>query len=98
VIDLSYENAISFEHASELPELKRDGRSPCAHTLRRWALRGVRQVRLESVCVRGRGRVTTAEAVRRFLAALNGASEAARQGNAQKDHRRAQELLRAAGI
>ena len=78
------------------------GQRPHPSTLHRWRLRGIRGIRLETVRCGGR-RLTSVEAVRRFLAettaAVDGASTPARtsrQRQAAID--RAEAELDAAGI
>lgn len=65
---------ISLGQARRLPILQRDGRGPDLTTLWRWCLHGVRggAIKLASWQI-GRLRVTTEQAVREFLAALNSA-------------------------
>jgi len=64
------EKRISFGSARMLPVLERDGSQPDAATVWRWAVHGVRGLKLESVVIGGR-RFTTAEAVERFVHALS---------------------------
>jgi len=69
---LENEPLISFASAAALPILSRDGRKPPVGKLFRWSTKGIaiggRQIYLESVRVGGR-RLTTAEAVSRFVEA-----------------------------
>ncbi len=67
MLDYLTENIISLREAARLFP-----RPPSTATLWRWVYGGVRGIRLESVVFGGR-RYTSAEAVRRFLAATNGA-------------------------
>lgn len=75
MIDLNQEAALTMNRARHLPMLKRDGRSPDLATLYRWTSNGCRGVVLESAQV-GSSRVTTAEAVARFLRKLTATSTA----------------------
>lgn len=62
------ETLISLSDARKLPLLRRNGgKSPDISTLVRWALRGVRGRKLQTILVGGR-RFTSAEAVARFVA------------------------------
>lgn len=70
-MDLMTESCISLKAAAMLPELSRGGQAPHLATLWRWATHGVRGVVLETTHIGGR-RVTSKEAVRRFLAKLSG--------------------------
>lgn len=63
------ETVISIERAVEMfPAV--DGQKPHPVTVSRWIQRGVRGVKLEGAII-GRRVVTSAEAVERFLDALN---------------------------
>jgi hypothetical protein len=61
---------LSLNAARRLPQLQREGRHPDLSTVWRWATRGCRGVVLETWLIGGR-RVTTAEAVARFINALS---------------------------
>jgi len=70
MIDIQTEKLITFNEAAKfLP----DGRRPSAATWWRWAQKGIRGHRLETVMAGGR-RMTSAEAVVRFFSALSGDS------------------------
>jgi len=70
MIDITKEALVTFNEAAKfLP----DGRRPSAVTWWRWAQKGIRGHRLETVMAGGR-RMTSAEAVIRFFAALSGDS------------------------
>jgi hypothetical protein len=71
LIEKGIETPISLKRARELPILQRDGKRPDLAVLYRWASSGIRGHVLESVYQGGK-RVTTAEAVLRFVLALNG--------------------------
>ena len=69
-IDLLNEEILSLGNATKrLPRLRND-RPVHVSTLWRWALSGLRGIRLETAMCGG-VRVTSAEALRRFFAALN---------------------------
>lgn len=87
MIDLEAEQVLSFKQAAELVPWP-DGRKPSHETIRRWASRGVRGHKLESVLIGGR-RVTTLEAIQRFLASLSPGADAI------LSHRRAQAAIEA---
>jgi hypothetical protein len=88
VIDLSSERPRLLAKAS--PDVP--GR-PHASTLLRWALRGVKGVKLETVIVGGR-RFTSLEAIQRFIERLSKpeASEHARQQRGRRNSQVEQEL------
>ena len=68
MIDIDHETPLSFAQAAKLKHLpiRRAGKRPHAATLWRWALHGVRGVKLESVMC-GAVRCTSAEAIGRFF-------------------------------
>ena len=80
MLDFLTENTISLREAARLFP-----RRPSTATIWRWVYSGVRGIRLESLVCGGR-RYTSAEAVRRFLAATNGAIS---PGGAQSPKRNA---------
>ncbi len=63
---LDHEDLIVLQKAATWIAERTGGRRPNISTLHRWATRGVRGVRLETVAV-GHVRYTSVEAVRRFL-------------------------------
>ena len=77
MIDLAKEEAYTLKAARNLPELRRDGKRLDLSTLYRWVTSGVtrngRTVKLATVQQAG-GRVTSREAIRRFLAELGGST------------------------
>jgi hypothetical protein len=80
MIDIQNEQTLSLTQAAKLDILprRREGKRPNASTLWRWALHGVKGIRLETVMAGG-VRVTSAEAIQRFFDRLTEASEAGRQ-------------------
>lgn len=68
-MNLQGETCMSLKEAARLPELQSGGHGPHLATVWRWAGQGVRGVTLETGRIGGR-RVTSVEAVRRFLARL----------------------------
>jgi hypothetical protein len=83
MIDLTIEQPLTLREATQLPALARNGRKPHISALYRWCTAGVRGVVLESIVVGG-SRCTTAEAVKRWIAALT----AAANGHASHAERR----------
>ncbi|NQT21636.1 MAG: DUF1580 domain-containing protein [Planctomycetes bacterium] len=74
MINLQQEHILTFrEAASKLPR-RRAGRNCSISTLHRWRLKGVRGVRLETGMLGGI-RVTSAEAIQRFMDRITGESE-----------------------
>jgi hypothetical protein len=69
MIDPEQENIIGFAEASRRLPRASSGRPVQVQTVARWCLVGIHGVRLESVRVGGR-RMTSAEACRRFIAAI----------------------------
>lgn len=70
MINLETEQVVSFKEAAERVPWPGD-RKPSYETIRRWADRGVRGHKLETARIGGR-RVTTLEAIYRFLQVLSG--------------------------
>ncbi len=69
MIDLATEQVLSLQDAAlRLPRLR--GKPLHCSTLHRWSTRGIRGVRLEVVHL-GATRVTSVEAVQRFIVALS---------------------------
>jgi len=104
MIDINQETPLSFAQAAKLKNLpiRRAGKRPHAATLWRWALHGVRGVRLESIMC-GAVRCTSAEAIARFFNTLTAqaAGTPAPAPTARVDRRaveRAERVLDAAGI
>ena len=97
MIDIHAETLISFGEASaSLP-----GR-PNLSTLHRWRVKGIRSVKLES-CLYGGRRMTSAEALQRFVnrstAAADGTPVPTRTPKKrQRDIEKAEAELRAAGV
>lgn len=77
MIDLQTETTLRLNDARNLPWLKgRTGKRISKDSLQRWALRGLRGVRLETVRIGGTI-FTSAEAILRFLERLNAGSDQA---------------------
>jgi hypothetical protein len=95
MIDLTNEEVLTLSKACKLPELRRNGKAPHPTTMLRWVLRGCRGIQLESARSGGR-RVTSREAVRRWLDKLNGAAPTPAHTSA--GHQRAEAELLLAGI
>ncbi len=73
MIEVQNESPLSLKEACSLPFLRRAGKPIHLATVHRWATHGAKGVKLETVQYPG-GMRTTAEAVLRFLAMLNGLS------------------------
>lgn len=71
MIDIAAERVLSLTQAARLLPCRRRGRKPCPSTLYRWAKRGLRGVRLETVRIGGT-LCTSVEALNRFFAELSG--------------------------
>ncbi|MBX7165135.1 MAG: DUF1580 domain-containing protein [Pirellulales bacterium] len=95
-IDVNREKLLTFNEVAE--QLFASWR-PDAATWFRWATKGLRGVRLETVKVGGKV-LTSREAVHRFVAATNGTCSlaSAPTSNLAKPSRSANEVLRVAGI
>lgn len=78
-IDIRNEQTFSFAQATKLNiwPYRRNGKRPNSSTLWRWALHGIRGIRLETVMAGG-VRVTSAEAIQRFFDRLTEHAEAGR--------------------
>jgi hypothetical protein len=76
MIDIQNEKTFSLAEATKLDILprRRAGRKPAVSTLWRWALHGVRGIRLETIMAGG-VRVTSVEAIQRFFDALTDQAE-----------------------
>jgi hypothetical protein len=110
MIDIQSEKTLSLTQAAKLDFLpqRREGKRPNASTLWRWALHGIKGIRLETVMAGG-VRVTSAEAIQRFFERLTGLAESGRASVSSPEpprlpaHRRkqiaaAEKKLAAAGI
>ena len=103
MLNLSTETPLSLKAACRLKILSRDGRPPHVSAIYRWTTRGVRGIVLETA-FNGRCRVTTAEAVTRWVEALSRAADpappAASSASAARRRalREAERELDAAGI
>jgi hypothetical protein len=75
MIDTAQETPLSFSQAAKLEHLpiRRAGKRVRASTLWRWAVHGIRGIKLESI-VCGGVRCTSAEAIQRFFEALTASS------------------------
>jgi len=89
MIDHEHETLIGFAEAARKLPKSPSGRAVHAKTVARWAVNGLRGIRLESLCVGGR-RVTSVEACRRFFEALTraGGSTNPRQPASEETKRR----------
>ncbi|MCC7350038.1 MAG: DUF1580 domain-containing protein [Phycisphaerales bacterium] len=96
-MNLQSETCMSLKEAAGLPELQSGGRGPHLATVWRWASAGVRGVVLETGRIGGK-RVTSAEAVRRFLARLAGDQVMPASAARAKQIETANAELAAAGI
>lgn len=73
MINITTERVLSLTEGTRLLPRRRRGRKPCPSTLYRWAKRGLRGVRLETVRVGGT-LCTSVEALHRFFEELGRAS------------------------
>jgi len=96
-MDPRKETCLSLKEAAQLPELRAGGRGPHLATVWRWASAGVRGVTLETAHIGGR-RVTSQEAVSRFLARLAGEPMVPPSAVRAKQIQAAQDELAEAGI
>jgi hypothetical protein len=87
---------LSFAAAARLSCVRRDGKSPDASAIYRWAGKGLYGCRLETARVGGR-MVTTRSAVLRFIALLSGIPTS-RAVDARQIHTQALRALDRAGI
>ena len=69
MIDPKNEVLIDFAEAAKNLPRKPSGKAVHVRTVARWALYGIRGIRLDSLCIGGR-RVTSKEACHRFFEAL----------------------------
>ena len=77
MIDTEKETLIEFgEAAKRLPRTAK-GKTVHVRTIARWTIYGIRGVKLDSVCV-GARRVTSVEAIQRFMRRLTEVSDDAR--------------------
>jgi hypothetical protein len=70
VIDRTREHLIPIGRVPDLEQLWPEGKSPHPETVARWARKGCRGVRLETVLLGGR-RYSSVEAVNRFITRLS---------------------------
>lgn len=97
MIDYTTEEVVSLGTAAHRLPRCRGGRPVNPSTLWRWATRGLRGVRLETIRVGG-STCTSTEAVKRFLAALNGDSVTTKLPNAAKTQEEVERRLEDHGI
>jgi hypothetical protein len=71
-IDPVTEETFPLNHAPERLHFRKEGRPVCVQTVWRWALKGLRGIKLETLKIGGI-RVTSEAALRRFFAAVNDA-------------------------
>ena len=90
------ENMLTLPQAAKLIP-GRSGTGVGVSTVWRWVLTGCRGQRLES-CMVGGSRMTSQEAIERFLAAINGTTPAQLPANRQAAIAKAERELSAAGI
>lgn len=75
MIDISTEKLVSFTQATKTLPQRRGGKRPHVATLYRWAQRGHKGIRLESLQIGG-CKCTSMEALQRFFDRLSGAPQA----------------------
>ncbi len=107
MIDLNRENVISLREATKLVPPMRRNRPVNLSTVWRWALRGSRGVKLETLRLPG-GLVTSREALQRFAVRLSGGeptaetpspgADPARKARRRAEIQAAEARLRARGI
>jgi hypothetical protein len=99
MIDIQNEDLITLIQAARQQPPGRRGRPVHVSTIVRWADRGIRGVRLETVRIGGR-RLTSRQALQRFADRLTGAdSEPVRpRAEARKAHRIAEARLDELGV
>lgn len=100
MIDLATENVMPLAQAAKLiPSTRTPGKRLNACTIWRWATRGCKGTKLETLKTPG-GLVTSQEAVQRFLEKLTAgeASESRTTKQRQRDIDRAERELSAVGI
>jgi hypothetical protein len=97
VIDVELESLLTFREARKLPILRRDGRQPDLATLYRWSSVGCRGVVLDS-CQLGSTRMTSREAIVRFITALSDRAPVSSRPSAGRSHEAAVRELQADGI
>ena len=86
---------IPLRKAASLCPPGRNGRARHVSTLYRWALRGVRNVRLQTICVGG-VRYTTPEALRAFCAEISrGESQTLKNSDDAVERERRVQIARA---
>ena len=85
--DPRYESPISLREACKLKFLHRDGKRPHLATLYRWATRGCRGIRLETLTIGGT-MCTSEDALLRFIRRLSG-HDAALPPSASRTRQRA---------
>ncbi len=92
-IDLTTEQVLSLRRACDFLPARRAGKRPNVATLYRWAQRGCRGVRLETIRVGGT-LCTSLEALQRFCEALTSTSNVAPSRYTAKQRERAVEQAR----
>jgi hypothetical protein len=95
VIDIQTEHLISLQDACRLIP-GRSGKAIARATIWRWALKGHKGVRLESVVLGCR--LTSHEAIKRFVAAQNHHPAAAKPVDHEREVQRVERLLASEGF
>jgi hypothetical protein len=95
VIDIQHERLISLKAACKLIPGRSGGRVSRA-TIWRWAMKGRRGIRLETVLLGDR--YTSREAIDRFFAKLNDFPAVAHDVNQARDAKRVERVLEAEGF
>jgi len=94
LINLEIESPVTLRHAARLPQCRRNGRPLHLATLFRWAQRGIRGIRLETI-QQGGAMVTSPQALERFFAALASPDATVTPTRTPKQRQRAQEKAEA---
>jgi len=100
MIDLTTEQVVSLSEATKKLPRRRGGKRPHVATLYRWAVRGVRGIKLETLRVGGT-LCTSLEALQRFCERCTDPSIATRPSTTkarERDIAKAERELEAAGI
>jgi hypothetical protein len=103
MIDISTETVVTLTQATRHVPSRRQGAKTAVSTVWRWAMRGIRGVKLETLMVGGR-RCTSTEALQRFYERVTAATDGTACPSSLSTRRRQQQVeaaereLEAAGI
>lgn len=83
MIQIDSEKVLTFNAAAKMLPRRRRGKKTHVSTLYRWASRGIRNIRLETIQIGGT-RCTSVEAIQRFFNAISNSPPPVRQNDKKR--------------